>query len=138
MEHGLELIIPDPGNIWKSDFNNSVLQLILYEPRFRMNQSQVGNIWKLEIYNFLISWKYWKLDFSNFLISWKYWKLDFSNFILSWKYWKSQISNFLLSWKYMDIGFSIFPHNVENLFYRRSGRAAGGRERLPSSQNANG
>ena len=43
MDHGLELIIPDPGNIWKFDF-----------------------------YNFLISWKYWKFDFSNFLISWKY------------------------------------------------------------------
>ena len=37
MEHGLELIIPDPGNRWKFDF-----------------------------YNFLISWKYWKSDFSNF------------------------------------------------------------------------
>ena len=37
MDHGLELIIPDPGNIWKFDF-----------------------------YNFLISWKYWKSDFSNF------------------------------------------------------------------------
>ena len=37
MDHGLELIVPDPGNIWKFDF-----------------------------YNFLISWKYWKSDFSNF------------------------------------------------------------------------
>ena len=34
MDHDLELIIPDPGNIWKFDF-----------------------------YNFLISWKYWKSHF---------------------------------------------------------------------------
>ena len=37
MDHGLEWIIPNPGNIWKFDF-----------------------------YTFLISWKYWKLDFFNF------------------------------------------------------------------------
>ena len=40
MDHGLELIIPDPGNIWKFDF-----------------------------YNFLVSWKYWKLKSSTFSIS---------------------------------------------------------------------
>ena len=34
MDHDLELIIPDPGNIWKFSF-----------------------------YNFLISWKYWKSNF---------------------------------------------------------------------------
>ena len=38
MDHGLELIIPDPGNIWK---------LFLF-------------------YNFLISWKYWTSGVSNF------------------------------------------------------------------------
>ena len=51
MDHDLELIIPDPGNIWKFDF-----------------------------YNFPTSWKYWKSSFSNVLISWKYWKLKSSTF----------------------------------------------------------
>ena len=37
MDHDLELIIPNPGNIWEIDF-----------------------------YNFLVSWKYCKSDFSNF------------------------------------------------------------------------
>ena len=41
---------------------------------------KIGNVWKFDFSDFLISWKYWKLDFFNFLISWKYWKLDFSNF----------------------------------------------------------
>ena len=44
MDHDLELIIPNPGNIWKFD-----------------------------LYNFPISWKYW--IFFYFLLSWKYWKL---------------------------------------------------------------
>ena len=43
MDHGLELINPSPGNIWKFDF-----------------------------YNFLISWKYWKLRSATFSITWKY------------------------------------------------------------------
>ena len=51
MEHGLELIIPDPGNSWKFD-----------------------------LYNFLISWKYWKSSFFNFLLAWKYWKSVFPIF----------------------------------------------------------
>ena len=71
MDHGLELIIPDPGNNWKFDF-----------------------------YNFPISWKYWKLDVFNFLISWKYWKLGFSDCLVSWKYWKSGFFGCLVSWKY--------------------------------------
>ena len=37
MDHGLELINPDPGNIWKFDF-----------------------------YDFLVSWKYWKSSFPIF------------------------------------------------------------------------
>ena len=39
MDHDLELIIPDPGNVWKFVFNN-----------------------------FLISWKYWKSKSSTFSI----------------------------------------------------------------------
>ena len=39
MDHDLDLIIPNPGNIWK-----------------------------LYFYNFLISWKYWKLKSSTFSI----------------------------------------------------------------------
>ena len=81
MEHDLEVVIPNPGNIWKLDFSN-----------------------------FLVAWKYWELDFSNFMVAWKYsgggrtapgvvlcclglflehvsW-----NFRISWKYWKYDFS----------------------------------------------
>ena len=87
MDHDLELIIPDPGNIWKFDF--------LYFP---------------------ISWKYWKSGFSDCLVSWKYGRRAGGggraapgvvlcclglflehvswNFRISWKYWKYDFSWF--------------------------------------------
>ena len=46
MDHDVELIIPDPGNLWKFDFHE-----------------------------FLISWKYWEFHCFYFPLSWKYWKL---------------------------------------------------------------
>ena len=52
-----------PGNwIW----SDSVLKFISYGPRIRINQSYPGNIWKLDFYKLLASWKYWKSYFSIF------------------------------------------------------------------------
>ena len=82
---------------------DSGLKLLLYGTRIRINYSSPGNIWKFDVYNFLISWKYWKSGFSNFLVAWKYWKLDFSNFLVAWKYWNSEFFNFLISWKYSTV-----------------------------------
>ena len=127
--------------IGTTHFDKSVLKMILYGPRFRIDQSWPGNIgnwglqhslyswkswksqffnlilswkyWKSGFFNFLLSWKYWKAEFFKFLLSWKYWKYECFNFLLSWKYWKSEFSNFLLSWKYWKSEFSYFLSILE-------------------------
>ena len=97
MDHDLELIIPRLEILEIGACN------VLQNP---------GNIGKRILFDSVLSWKYWKTDFLYFLLSWKYWKTD--------------VLYFLISWKYMDIGFFIFPHNIEHLFLRRSGRAGSG------------
>ena len=94
--------------------------MLLYGTRLRINYSSPGNIWKLDFFNFLISWKYWKSGFSDCLVSWKYWKSGFSNFLVAWKYWKLKFSNFLVAWKYWRSGFS------DCLVSWKYGRRAGG------------
>ena len=103
MDHGLELFIPDPGNIWKFEF-----------------------------YNFPISWKYWKSYFFYVLPSWKYWKMKSSTFSIileifdivlfpsshSLEILIIDFSFFFISWKYLL--FPLFSHILEM-------RAAGGR-----------
>ena len=42
--------------------------MLLSGPRIRINQSYPGNIWKLDFYKLLVSWKYWKLKSSTFSI----------------------------------------------------------------------
>ena len=66
---------------------DSVLKLLLYGPRIRINYCPPGNVGNWSLQHSPESWKYWKSEFFNFLISWKYWKSDFFNFLISWKYW---------------------------------------------------
>ena len=53
--------------IWTTIFNRSVLNLILYGPRMRINQSHPGNIGNLGLQHSLQFWKYSKIDFLYFL-----------------------------------------------------------------------
>ena len=45
--------------IWTTIFDNSVLKLLLYGPRFRINQSYPGNIGNLSLQHSPESWKYY-------------------------------------------------------------------------------
>ena len=81
MDHDLELIIPNAGNIWKCVF-----------------------------YNFLVSWKYWKSSVFYFLLSWKYWKLKSSTFSIVLEILDIIFSYFLISWKYWKSFFPIFSY----------------------------
>ena len=45
--------------IWTTMFDNSVLKLLLYGPRFRINQSYPGNIGNLSLQHSPESWKYY-------------------------------------------------------------------------------
>ena len=63
MDHGLELIIPEPGNDWKFIFLYYILEIL--EIRF-FQLSHILEILEIEFFQFLTSWKYWKLDSSIF------------------------------------------------------------------------
>ena len=112
MDHDLELIIPDPGNIWKLDF-----------------------------YKLLVSWKYWKLKSSTLSIILEILEIGFF-------FWLPGILKILeigffwfpISWKYWKLDFSIFPYpgNIGYWILLFSHileiRAAGGRRRAGGSR----
>ena len=100
MDHDWELIIPDPGNIWKFDF---------------MISSYPGTTGNIVFLYFLISWKYCKSDFFYFLISWKYWKIYVFYFLISWKYWNLKSSTFSLILEILENWIFQFPNILEIL-----------------------
>ena len=87
-------------NMFNRISNNSLLKLIWYGSRFRIDYSWCWKYWKLKSPFSQNPGSIGKSMFCSFYPAGNVWNQIFSISLVSWKYWKSLFFYFLTSWKY--------------------------------------